>query len=660
MNPQTQVSPVPANVHLILNPNNVSDQLGKLLERLETSEHRLILEWPELRESLQTLVQAEKLNQATLDRRRWQHLIILRLGKEALASPDLQHTLKLLADEASSTLGVEFCSIVQDAGDGVTFTPRASRSTENSPEGHLVLSDEQAAYTLAAATTVICPDLSAETRFAQPTAPLGLQPISGMSVIVNGPTRPWGVLGVHSKTSRNFTGDEARFLEAVANLMALAIERERVQDALRQRIRQQAAVAALGRHALAGPHMEDFFRDATRAVATTLDVDLCDLLQRNGDANTILLRAGIGWYPGLVGAARIPAAADSQANFVLNAEKPLIVTDLAAEKRFEPSELLMDHDVVSCLSVVIPGRHRPFGLLGAHSRTKRAFTEEDSYFLQAVANLLATAIERHGVEGDLRRHRDDLEGLVDERTALLAASNRELEAFSYTISHDLRAPLRSLNGFSKILQRKYGAPLAPQAHELLRLMAEETVRMGTLIEAILALSRLGSVTVTQVPVDISAIAQDVLEKLQANAPERKVSWSVDPGVQVLGDPPLLRVLLENLLGNAWKFTGQAADARISVIGSDDGFRVEDNGAGFDMAHARELFQPFHRLHAADEFEGIGIGLATVSRIVGRHGGKIAAKGARGKGATFNVTLPSGPIAPTVPALARVGHLPRVA
>ncbi len=658
MIPQTQISHPQDPLGLDAVQNTVSEHLGKLLGRLEKNEKPTSSEWPELEASLHALVQAETVNQDTLERRRRQQLIIVRLGKEALASPDLQHTLNLLAEEASSTLGAEFCSIVQAAGDGSTFTHRAGHSHKNSLSDRLVLTDEQAAYTLSAVTSVICTDLASEGRFAVPAKARQVGAVSGVSVIVHGPEKPWGVLGVYSKTARTYTGDDSRFLEAVANLMALAIERDRVQSALSQRIRQQAAVAVLGRHALAGPHMEDFFRDATRAVAATLDVELCDVLQRHGDAKAVLLRAGVGWQAGLVGSARIPAASNSQADFVLNAEDSLIVSDLAAEKRFEPSEHLVDHGVVSCLAVVVAGRHRPFGLLGAHSRTKRAFTQEDSYFLQAVANLLASAIERHGVEGELRRHRDDLEGLVDERTALLAASNRELEAFSYTISHDLRAPLRSINGFSKILQRKYGEPMAPQAHELLRLMAEETVRMGTLIEAILALSRLGSVTVTHALVNISAVAQEVLDNLQENAPERKVAWNVDPDIQVVGDQPLLRVLLENLLGNAWKFTGQTSDATISVIGSADGFRVEDNGAGFDMAHARELFQPFHRLHASDEFEGIGIGLATVSRIVGRHGGKVRATGARGKGATFHITLPTAPVATS--AVARVGHLPGVA
>lgn len=657
MNPEPHDQVIQPRLRQDQNPPTLSDQLDLLRKRLEESEGRIRPELADLADALEEAATADRLNREAAERRNRQQLIVLRLAKEALASVELQPTLELLAREASSTLGVEFCSIVQDTGDGVTFIRHALRSTDPPPGGAFALSDAQAAYTLSASTTVVSPDLSTETRFKVPTSALGLGAVSGMSVLLPGHQKPWGIVGVHSKERHTFTPEDARFLEAVANLMALAIERERVQVALRQRNRQQAAVAALGRHALAGPHMEDFFRDATRAVAATLEVDLCDLLQRNGDQNTILLRAGVGWHAGLVGAARIHMAADSQAAFALHAEDPLIVTDLATDKRFDPSEHLKDHDVVSSLMVVIPGRHRPFGLLGAHSRTKRAFTQDDSFFLQAVANLLASAIERHGVEGELRRHRNDLEGLVDERTALLAASNRELEAFSYTISHDLRAPLRSINGFSKILERKYGAPMAPQAHELLRLMAEETVRMGTLIDAILAMSRLGSVTLARIPVNVSALAQEILENLQKSTPDRKVAWAVDPDVHVIGDRPLVRVLLENLLGNAWKFTSKTSDARISVLRSADGFLVEDNGAGFDMAHARELFQPFHRLHSADEFEGVGIGLATVSRIVGRHGGKIQAKGVRGKGATFHVTFPIAPFATsTVP---RPDPFPRV-
>lgn len=597
----------------------------------------------ELAARLQQALDAQHRTQATLDGQTLQQAAIVRLGLEALASRDLDATLDLLVREVGATLGVDFCSVLEIEADRTTFRPRASFASPPgipAPTTPRALGDSQASFTLHAANPVVSLDLHTETRFIVEPQVLVDGAVSGLSVILHGKQQAWGVVGAHTKALRTFTEDDINFLQAVANLMGLAIERQRIETTLRHRNLQQAAVATLGQRALTGPHMDVLFAEAMRDVATTLEVDLCEVLQRDPDGRTLLLCAGIGWQPDLVGTVRVSSRMNSQAGFTLNSSAPVVITDLRTESRFDPSSILRDHGVVSGMSVIVPGRTRPFGILGAHTRSLRAFTLDDTNFLQAVANLLGTAIERHAVEGELRRHRDDLEGLVQERTLLLAASNRELESFSYTISHDLRAPLRGINGLSKILQRKHGASLPPAAQEMLQQLASEAVRMGHLIESVLSLSRLGSVSLTHVPVDISSAATLVLQRLQASAPARVVEWTVEPGLRAVGDQGLLQIVLENLLGNAWKFTGRTPKARISVSGETGGFRVQDNGAGFDMAHARELFHPFHRLHAADEFEGTGIGLATVSRIVGRHVGRIWAESERNKGATFHVTLPS--------------------
>ncbi|MEK6975766.1 MAG: GAF domain-containing protein [Candidatus Thermoplasmatota archaeon] len=600
----------------------------------------------------------------TLDGPARQQATIVRLGLQALASPDLDGTLDLLVREAGATLRADFCCVLESSEEPSTFKLRAGFGWPPGSAGAAALStldNSQAHYTILASAPVVSLDLRRETRFT--VHPLVLQQgaVSGMSVVLPGKQHAWGVLGAHTKTPRTFSADDVNFLQAIANLMALAVERDRVETALRNRNRQQAAVATLGRRALAGPHMDDLFGDVAREVAATLQVDLCEVLQRSPDGRTLLLRAGVGWQPGVVGSARVSAAINSQAWFTLNEEGPVVVTDLGRETRFEPTALLVELGVVSGIHVSVPTRSGAFGILGAHSLSRRAFTQDDSNFLQAVANLLAGAIERHRVEGELRRHRDDLEGLVAERTALLAASNRELEAFSYTISHDLRAPLRSINGLSKILQRKHGDVLPPDGQQMLQDVADETVRMGKLIESILSLSRLGSVNLTHGPVDVSACATRFLQTLQASSPDRTVEWIVEPGLTANGDGPLLNLVIENLLGNAWKFTGRTAGARITLRSEVGGFQVEDNGAGFDAAHARELFQPFHRLHSADDFEGTGIGLATVSRIVGRHGGRVWGHGAPGLGATFHVTLPQQPPSAMTPPVGIPGfggrHLP---
>jgi signal transduction histidine kinase/sensor domain CHASE-containing protein len=231
----------------------------------------------------------------------------------------------------------------------------------------------------------------------------------------------------------------------------------------------------------------------------------------------------------------------------------------------------------------------------------------------------------------------------------LEATNRELEAFSYSVSHDLRAPLRSIDGFSQILLEDYANELDEDGKDYLGRVRAASQRMGRLIDDILGLSRVTRGTMNRDRVDLSSLAEEVAEGLREGRPEREVKFSIQKGLKVWGDSRLLRVALENLIGNAWKFTGKEPEARIE-FGVDEElsrrgripvYYVRDNGAGFEMAYANKLFGAFQRLHGSDEFEGTGIGLATVQRIVHRHGGRIWAKGETGRGATFYFTLRPG-------------------
>lgn len=235
-----------------------------------------------------------------------------------------------------------------------------------------------------------------------------------------------------------------------------------------------------------------------------------------------------------------------------------------------------------------------------------------------------------------------LEARVRERTAALEASRRELEAFSYSVSHDLRAPLRGIDGFARILQQRYAEGLDAQARHYLERIRAGTQRMGGLIDDLLRLSRISRAQLEWQPVDLAVVATEIVERLRESEPQREVEVVVADGLWTRGDAHLLRIVLDNLLSNAWKFTSHTAHARIEVgVEADRVFFVRDNGAGFDMQYAERLFAPFQRLHDADEFEGNGIGLATVQRIIVRHGGWIQAEGVRGGGATFRFTVGSG-------------------
>lgn len=237
----------------------------------------------------------------------------------------------------------------------------------------------------------------------------------------------------------------------------------------------------------------------------------------------------------------------------------------------------------------------------------------------------------------------DTNALLEARTRDLAAANEELEAFSYSVSHDLRAPLRAIDGFSQALLTDYGGMLDETATSHLRRVRAGVGRMRQLIDDMLQLSRNTRVSLEPGRVELSRIAAEVERGLRAQDPLRVATVEIAGGLCVRGDPRLLRIVMENLLGNAWKFTRNRDDARIAVCatsGPDEVIvTVSDNGAGFDMAYARRLFQPFQRLHSAEEFEGTGIGLAIVRRIVHRHGGRVWAEGQTGGGASFHFSLP---------------------
>ena len=233
-----------------------------------------------------------------------------------------------------------------------------------------------------------------------------------------------------------------------------------------------------------------------------------------------------------------------------------------------------------------------------------------------------------------------LEARVAMRTRELTLVNQELETFAYSVSHDLRAPLRSIDGFSTLLAERYADAIDQTGREYLSRVRNAAGRMGELIESLLKMSRVGRGGMNPVQLDLSRMAAESLGELRATEPERHVEVEIKSGLRAVADQGLVRSLLQNLLGNAWKFTRDTSAPRIEVGHSDVGeFFVRDNGAGFAQEYADKLFRPFQRLHHQDEFSGHGIGLASVKRIVERHGGMIRAEGRVGEGATFYFTLP---------------------
>ena len=291
--------------------------------------------------------------------------------------------------------------------------------------------------------------------------------------------------------------------------------------------------------------------------------------------------------------------------------------------------------------IVFTGLDAELGIRAVHLGAQDFLVkgQVDSRLLQRV---LLYAIERKQTQDELRRLNQDLERRVTQRTAELAAANAELEAFSYSVSHDLRSPLRSINGFSQALLEDYTDRLDETGRDYLNRVRAATQRMGHLIDDLLNLSRVTRSEINWEVVDLSTLGYDTIKELNEKEPARDVIISIAPDMTATGDKRLLAVLLHNLLENAWKFTGRQTDARIvfgnTIVNSQRAYYIRDNGAGFDMKYAHKLFNPFQRLHNVAEFPGTGIGLAIALRVVSRHSGRIWAEAKPSKGATFFFTL----------------------
>jgi len=308
-----------------------------------------------------------------------------------------------------------------------------------------------------------------------------------------------------------------------------------------------------------------------------------------------------------------------------------IVCDNVQETPDPRTDLVKSFGITAYACHPLMSGGRVIGTLSFGSRSRNGFSDEDLSIMKTVADQVAIAMERIRLLESERL-----------RTGELEALNRDLEAFAYSVSHDLRTPLRSIDGFSLALLEDYTDRLDANGRDYLERVRAATQRMGLLIDDILKLSRVTRAEMKRESVDLSGIARDILRRLAEAYPERSVTVKIQEGILANGDGRLLTVVLENLLGNAWKFTRKSEDARVEfgLLQGDGGrvYFVRDNGEGFDMTYAGKLFQPFQRLHDVADFPGTGIGLATAKKIIERHGGRVWIEGEVGRGTNVFFTL----------------------
>lgn len=445
---------------------------------------------------------------------------------------------------------------------------------------------------------------------------------------------------------------ESLLLQVGASQVAVALEHasllerhERVERRMAAQAEQQAAVARLGLRALTGLAPARLLQEVAEAVRDALKVDFCTVLELADGGDSLLLKAGAGWKPGVVGHARVSAGPGSQAGYTLLVSQPVVVGDLERETRFTASPLLREHGVASGMSVLILGPDAPLGVLDAHTRVARVFGRDDVHFLQSVANLVATALERHRAEAE----REELlaRTLAAQEEAERAA--RSKSDFLAVMSHELRTPLGSISGYVELLDTGVHGPLNDaQHHGLARIRHCQQFLLG-LINNVLAYMKLESghvsYDITSVPVGDLAASVEELIRPQMDARRLRYERRV-PGddLRVRGDRGKLEQIVLNLLSNATKFTepGGSVELECAAEPRAVALRVRDTGCGIPPEQLERVFDPY--VQVADtaprrSVQGTGLGLAISRDLARGMGGDIRVESRLGEGSTFTVLLP---------------------
>lgn len=512
---------------------------------------------------------------------------------------------------------------------------------------------------------VIIRDALSDPRYApwrELAAKGRVESVIGLPVRVEGCV--WGAIVLYSTEPGFFDKEEALLLQEVADDLGLGIgllrnrEKRRAAEISQARANRALRVlSAVNQAIIRTTEEQELFDEMCRLVVTEGGYHSAIVARAENDQQKTLVELASKGVPEEYRGKLKALWADTErgrgpAGTAVRENRPVVMRNLMTHPGFALwHSAALKEGLQEGVGLPVRVDGSVWGVIALYSTQDDVFDEEETRLLQQMSDDLGFGIQtlrlqklRDEADKALREANERLEQRVLERTAALKEANRELEAFSYSVSHDLRAPLRSMDGFAKMLDEDYSPVLDSKGKDFLARIRRAAQRMAVLIDDLLELARISKVEMIVKDVSLSVLASEIATELTSAEPDRRVQLKITPNLTARGDLGLLRVLLQNLIQNAWKYTGKCAEPQIEfglseVPSAERAFYVRDNGAGFDMAHAERLFKPFSRLHSAEEFAGTGIGLATVARIVSRHGGHIWAQSETGKGATFYFTLP---------------------
>ncbi len=450
-----------------------------------------------------------------------------------------------------------------------------------------------------------------------------------------------GALTVQSRSEEGFSPDDMAVLQVMADQVATSIKNAQLFKAAEQRAVEAETLRSISQAVTSSLNLQETIDHILEQLAVVVPYDSGSVqLLREGIMEIV---GGRGFPEGMEAkiGKRFPIQEGTVSALITQTLQPAIIDDVQVNfPAFRDKE---KNGIHGWMGIPLILHQKLIGLVTLDSLEVGRFTPEHARLAAAFANQVGIALENARLHAEVTQYAAELEQRVRERTTQLEAANKELEAFAYSVSHDLRAPLRAINGFSHILMEEYSEQLPPEARRFQQMVADNAVRMSTLIDDLLTYSRLGRRPIARQQLDPTALVMEVLADFEQDLKNRSVKLQIDPLPPCEADPMLLKLVFQNLLGNAIKFSAHKGQPEIQVGAADTehgtSYFVRDNGAGFDMAYAGKLFGVFQRLHSEEEFPGTGVGLATVQRLIHRHGGLVWFDAVVDQGAVFYFTIP---------------------